>query len=478
MEPFEDEGVFWRPGKEDVQQAGRLKFDAAEGATLDLIGGFGDLQEQFSDQARMIRIHGVAGKRYLTLDRCFNTNTTFEMPGISRQNFYVNRIITGHLFEEGEELTFDRCSVAFDQLPAWVRRSGVSISLQTQTPELSQAPDKITIEFEPLQDEVTQVEDEELRLAFTWHLGGDNVTETYLNQDVHFELKYPTARPLESILDDVKYLQDFLTLATAAPAVPEEITLWREDIAYDTPIGEHRLQPMIYYAGQLAERVRLNAPQSSGKVLFQLSDIGGLSTIGQWVRVAREYRAVLGSLLSIRYSAGLYVENRFNNVISAAESFHRLRFPNYVMQEDEFKTFRRSLIRAVPKEHRNWLGQQLQYSNEPRLRHRLTEMVSYCGEAFAALYPDDSSTWVVVVTESRNRLTHLDKERTIDFQPGDLYFLTESVFVLVMLCMFRECGVGDGALAAISENGTIQFLRGKLAEIVPRLHTQVAKHDG
>lgn len=137
MEPFEDEGVFWRPGKEAVQQAGRLKFDAAEGATLDLIGGFGDLQEQFSDQARMIRIHGVAGKRYLTLDRCFNTNTTFEMPGIARQNFYVNRIITGHLFEEGEELTFDRCSVTFDQLPAWVRRSGVSVSLQTQTPEVS-----------------------------------------------------------------------------------------------------------------------------------------------------------------------------------------------------------------------------------------------------------------------------------------------------------------------------------------------------
>lgn len=56
MEPFEDEGVSW----------------------------FGDLQEQFSDQARMIRIHGVAGKRYLTLDGCFNTNTTFEMPGVAR----------------------------------------------------------------------------------------------------------------------------------------------------------------------------------------------------------------------------------------------------------------------------------------------------------------------------------------------------------------------------------------------------------
>jgi hypothetical protein len=156
MESFEDEGVFWLPGKDDAQLAGRLKFDAVEGATLNLMGGFGNLQEQFGDQARMIRIHGVAGKRYLTLDRCFNINTTFEVPGISRQNYYVNRIITGHLFDDSDELTFDRFSVNFDQLPTWVRRSGVQVSLQTQTPDISASPDKITIEFTPPQDEVAQ----------------------------------------------------------------------------------------------------------------------------------------------------------------------------------------------------------------------------------------------------------------------------------------------------------------------------------
>lgn len=58
MEPFEYEGIFWLPVKDNVQLAGRLKFDAAEGATLNLMGGFGAIQEQFSDQARMIRMHG------------------------------------------------------------------------------------------------------------------------------------------------------------------------------------------------------------------------------------------------------------------------------------------------------------------------------------------------------------------------------------------------------------------------------------
>lgn len=477
MESFEDEGIFWLPGKDDAQLAGRLKFDAVDGATLSLMGGFGDIQEQFSDQARMVRIHGVAGKRYLTLDRCFNTNTTLEMPGIPRQNYYVNRIIAGHLFGDDEELTFDRCSVNFDQLPAWVHRSGVSVRLETQTPELSQAPDKITIEFQPLQDEIAQIVGEELRLSSTWQLGGDNITKTYLNQDVYLELKYPTAQPLERVLDDVKHLQDLLTLVTAAPAVPEDITLWREDITYEVPTGEPRPQAMTYYAGQLAERVRLDAPQASQKVLFQFNDIGGLSTIAKWIMVARDYRTVLGSLLSIRYSAGLYVENRFNNVISAAESLHRLRFPNEVMPEDKFQQIINEILSDVRKSRQRWLKYKLKYTNEPRLWDRLDALVKYGGTAFAALY-DDPEPWITVVTESRNRLTHHDKDRAIDFQSGDLPFLTESVFVLVMLCMFKECEVGDDVLTAIGQNGSIQFLRAKLVEIVPRLHAQVAKING
>ena len=79
-----------------------------------------------------------------------------------------------------------------------------------------------------------------------------------------------------------------------------------------------------------------------------------------------------------------------------------------MMPQDEFKTFRRGLIRAVPKEYRQWLGNQLQYSNEPRLRNRLSEMTEYVGSAFATLC-DDPDSWVTVVTESRNRLTHHDK---------------------------------------------------------------------
>jgi ApeA N-terminal domain 1/Apea-like HEPN len=480
MEPFEHEGVFWRPGEETVQVAGRLTFDPVEGATLSLLGGFGDIRDQFTQQSKIIRIHGVAGKRYLTLGDCFKTNTEIEMPGTTRQKYAVGFIITDHLFDDDEALTFDKCSVAFDRLSAWVRRSGVKVSLRA--PQATQAPDHIDIDFDQIEDEVVKFGDEELRLTSTWALRGDHITETSLYQGTQLEIKYPIARPLADVLSDIKALQDLLTLVTTAPTVATDITLWRDDIVRDVPDivrnlrpGEARPQGLSYYAGQIAERVRLREPQSPDGLLFTYQDIGGLPTIARWIGVARQFDVAVNSLLSVRYAAGLYVQNRFHNVISAAESFHRLRFSNEVIPKEEFIQLLQELIGAVPETHREWLSQQLQYSNEPSLRRRLKELIKHVREAFEPLCVN-SYKWITVVVESRNRLTHHDEERKIDFQSGDLYFLSESVFVLVMLCLFRECDVSDDTLTAVGSTGGIAFLKGKLADIIPRLYAQIATH--
>ncbi|HXC82094.1 MAG TPA: HEPN domain-containing protein [Trebonia sp.] len=460
MEAFDADGVFWLPGKDAGQRTGRLTFDPAEGATLSIKGGFDNIQEQFNDQTRMRRIHGMAGGRYLTLDGCFSTGTNFE-DGIHSQSYYVNRVITGNLFAESDDLAFDKCRVTFDQLAHWISRPA-KVNFETQT-----------IEFEPPQDETAHIGDrEELRLTSQWTVGGDYITKTYLNQTTYLELEYPAARPLDNILGDAKYLQDLLTLATNAATAPLEITLWRADITRENQLPQRRPQEMKYYAGQLAERVRLDAPQSAGRILFEFSDIGGLPTIARWVNIARKYQIVVGSLLSIRYASGLYVENRFNNVISAAETFHRLRFSNQIRPKGEFRKFCRELVAAVPQDHKEWLHTQIRYANEPRLRDRLTGLATYAGDAFAGVYAEPEQ-WARVVTEIRNRLTHHDEKRAIRFETGDLYFLTESVFMLVMLCLFRECEMDDKALSAIAVSGSTRFLRSKLKPVIPRLYAEI-----
>ncbi len=472
MKPFEGEGVFWLPSDDETQIAGKITFDPIKGATLNLFGSFGTPHQQFTAGSPTLRLQGVAGKRYLTLEKCFLEDISHEMPGITRQTFHVNSIITNHLFDEDEALAFDEVSITFDQLPTWIGRTGVTVNYNLRHGE--QTTDEIDIDFRQPVDEIVRLDEFELWLGSSWGLRGDHITETRLTQGTYLTLKYPTSQALKVILDDLKALQDLLTLAVDAPVVLEDVTLRRADITHETGSAAGRLKSLSYYAPQLAERVRLDKPQAPGHVLFEYQSIGGLPTIARWLAVAHTYDIVLGWLLSIRYASGLYVQNRFYNVVSAAESFHRLRFPNEVTSQKEFDQFIQGLIEAVPEEHREWLGMQLQYSNEPRLRRRLRSLARYASPVFTSVC-GKRDRWVTVVVEVRNRMTHHDKDRQITFKDGDLYFLAESVFLLVMLCLLRECGVNGGVLAGVGDSMSVQFLRLKLAEIIPRLYPQVVR---
>jgi hypothetical protein len=471
MKPFEGEGVFRLPSDDANQLAGKVIFDPLKGTTLSLFGAFDSLRQQPAQDSPTLRIHGVAGKRYLTLEKCFLIDTIHEVPGIDRQTFNVGAIITNHLFEDDEDLIFDEVSVTFDQLPWWIGRSGVTVDYRLKHDE--QSVDEADIDFRKPDDEVIQLDEVELRLGSSWGLR-DRVTETRLTQGTYLTLKYPSPQTLKIILDDLKALQDLLTLAVDVPVVAEEIALRSDNITHETGSVAGRPKSLSYYASQLAERVRLDKPQSSGHVLFGYQEIGGLATIARWLLVARTYDIVLGWLLSIRYAAGLYVQNRFHNVVSAAESFHRLWRPGGLMPEEEFQAFIDGLVEAVSEEHREWLAGQLQYSNEPRLRKRLSQLARYAGPVFTSIV-GKRDRWITLVVALRNRLTHHDKDRPINFEDGDLYFLAESVYMLVMLCLFRECGVADDVIADVGDSMSAQFLRQKLAGVVPRLLTQVAR---
>src|SRR5260370_37511042 len=103
-------------------------------------------------------------------------------------------------------------------------------------------------------------------------------------------------------------------------------------------------------------------------MLFSFEQADGLRTIAKWVQFSHDYRIVLGLLLSEQYAPQMYEENAFANVISAAETFHRMRFENEIIPMAEFKSRKRKMSKAVKKalgpKARDWLNQQLTFSNE------------------------------------------------------------------------------------------------------------------
>jgi hypothetical protein len=468
MEPFEHEGAFWLPDQADRAIAGRLTYSPSEGASLTVYGSIVDTNHALSAEA-LSRIHGAAGRKKLTLVDCIHVQTNIQSPGIERQTFRVQRVLTGAHFGRDYELAFDEVAVAFDHLQDWIGKSGFSLEFDTgQSDDLANAT-QLRIKYDVLQDETVNVDTSELSLKFGWSLTNVIGYEQGIKQHAHLIIKYAERRRLNDIMEDVSCLQDLVTLAVDAPAVLTEIDLWRSDIVH-----EHRPDvptAIGLYAAFIAENVRQKDPQPSHLMFFPFEQVGALDAVGRWLAVSRTYRAVLGSLLTVQYASHLYAENRYYNVITASETFHRIRFPNEVMPRPEYRALGRKLVRVISttlgRGFGAWLNAQLQYANEPRLRARLEELAKYSGPVFSWLV-GDVAEWARTVTNARNRLTHHDQNRQLGVDYTRLYYLSDSLYVLVMLCLLRECGLTDQVLEGLKRAPRIVFLKERL-ELEPEV---------
>jgi ApeA N-terminal domain 1 len=471
VDSFEYEGIFWPADQPEQQVAGRLSYKPTEGASLNLIGSFDEPSVALNVTGPIRRINGVAGAKDLTLEGCIPNHTNVQEPGIIRQTYYVPVVLTGAQLSTGESIAFDSVTLQFDQLPFWITRSGFTASVDTATPNDFSTTTKFTIasEVPPRESESTDEIEVELSSFVSW--GGDRVTEMHLSRIPSLTLRYHERRTLDDIITDLNGIQDLITLAMDAPAVPTLIQLRRTDITVQVPPDKKIQMPIDAFWLIFAEHVRQAKP-TGNNMFFSFDQIGGVQAIARWVSVSRQFRLVLGLLLSVRYSQRLYEENRFTNVISAAETFHRMRFPNEVMPAAAFKSYKRKIANvvriALGSAARDWVNKQLQFSNELRLRDRLIEVANYAGQGFAD-FVGDIELWARIITLLRNRLTHHDPNQTINREAGDLNYATESIYIMTMLALLRECRVPDDVIDSFQTSRRVTFIRDKLAEMIPRL---------
>jgi hypothetical protein len=201
--------------------------------------------------------------------------------------------------------------------------------------------------------------------------------------------------------------------------------------------------------------------------LFRLEDLGGIEALVRWLLVSRTYRDAINALLSMRYLPGQYMQNSLANAVNAAETVHRTKFPEPAISDVEFEPVRKKMLEVVPKPMRDVIGQRLLFANEPSLASRLKDLCS-----MAAPYSHDivrSDTWPRIVAGVRNRLTHVTSSGVIKPSGEELYFLAESVYVVLLYCLLREAQASDRAFDRILNAPSTQYLRNRLPEVLERL---------
>jgi hypothetical protein len=448
-------GWFWLPSDSETRWPGTLNFDAESGGELALHPRTEDGGHMLEHDSQKHRVVGSIGDDVVTLEGCFPRSTSFFG---GEQRLSVDMVIKGALFGHDEALTFDAVSFDVDNAIQWIETSAV-------THDIAHGDDggieSITMTLRPIPTQTEVTDFGSVSVFFGWQTKGPVLTEARFKETRAFKLSFEEPAALDVVLRRCRAVQDLVTLAVDAPCLTRSMSLYRDDVRYEH--GRQERLPIELLTKNRSHHKALAKPREAYEMLFKFSQLGGVAGLATWFAVADSYRTALDSLLSLQYGNGLYLENRLQNAVHAAETLHRMKFPNEVRPHAEFKTFKKDLVNHVPKESREWLHAQLQYANEPRLAQRLRDLAEHAGPVGLELV-GDSAQWGKRVADMRNSLVHHPKQQAASVPTRAMYYLAESVYWVLLLCLIREGGYGDAVTSNISQHRQFKWVKDHLTE--------------
>jgi ApeA N-terminal domain 1 len=126
---------------------GTLEF-SQEAISLDLLGRFDEQSSSFFPLPRPRILGDVEGNKLLTLECCGAGGASIG--GLVSTKYIPNTVLVGAHYEPGEQVSFDKVAIHFDELDVWAATSGLSREITTKEDEAGEMALKaIDVHFEP-----------------------------------------------------------------------------------------------------------------------------------------------------------------------------------------------------------------------------------------------------------------------------------------------------------------------------------------
>ena len=419
MEPSTLQGNFWRADKPDHKVAGTLRFGGSDPAELSLIGSLDPSQLMGNQDRDLIRIIGNAENKALTLDGCFPTSNRFYSGSGVHERYYVRTILSGAEFSDSEPLEFVGANLFVQHLREWGGLRTVAIDKSI----FSGKNGAITYTNPPSASVRTDFGELELWGSFTLH---PERFKTSIEQIYGFAIRLTEAQPLTSVMQLGSALQDLLTICANRTVAITGFSLHHSDLAIESASGETKYHPIELHVQHRGNHALSDTREVLGpEMLVSFDGLGGIDGIGRWLDCAAKYKGTLAALLSHRYIPRMYTDNRFGNILTAAEALSRVR---------------------SGKQH-------------IKLRPSLESLADEAGEPFRAIVLDVGS-WAKRVVDTR--VLNVVHRGLHENDSPNLYALSESVYFLVVMCLLREVGVDSDTLCRIQRSQECQWLSRQL----------------
>lgn len=427
IEQFEYIGVWWLPTEPDTTIPGVLRFDPQKGSYLELIGSFTKPIGMGWMQRFEIVLGVTSDGKNITLWGGRESQSKYNSRGFSRMSLFIHMVLIGAHFEKVEDLIFDRVSIRYAHLDEWADISGFSITRDESSNEVSvqhKMPDKLEI-----------FSNDEYKLFIATMVHGPGWTrvqkEAHIIQETYFTIIPMTKHSLNSCLEILYRLRELLSLAIFRPAHVLDI---------QAKVGDLRVK-IIYRQFDIPEKSKI---LHDWDMLFTLNDIREQSQIfiHNWLTKAEVLTPIYSLYFGALYNPRIYLEHEFLSYAQAIESYHRRTTQNFELPPNEHAQRIEAIVNSVPEEHRKWLSQKLNYSNEPNLRTRLKEIFAMNEQIFAIFLDKKAAKhFVAKVVTTRNYLTHYSQENADQAASGDdLAQLNLLMKIVIEVCLLRELG--------------------------------------
>lgn len=456
MEPFEEPGTWWLPGREDESRGGTIRFAYGnDSVVLSLIGSFQapaiDAMKQPSPIYPIILGRTSSG-RPITLEDSSSSRRQMSMLSGETLNEEISstEIFVGAHLPEGSKSLCRHLSMNFEHLSNWALPTTAFVKF---------------VPAEPTDGGFVQPYEFNLRSPIIFSAFGASIAVSYgfehsegidsfsAKRPVRIIATFPEPIPFDKTYDEVvKPLQYFLTIACSAPTQLLNLELTVDE--YDRELSEETTIPTWIETGHRGWRAPSDVSKPYFEMLLPLRKFSDRveETFEKWSEIMERGANALDLLASLSLGPPLYLETRFLLAVQAIEAYARRRFADTSMDPETFESRKQMILKGLPDDDEllKWVKGLLYYSNEPTLAQRLERVIDYCSPPAPGLLRSD---FVRLTVRTRNWLTHYSEDKRAKAATDeDLYRLTEEVIVLMECLLLRDLGFDGVATGKLLES--------------------------
>ena len=453
-EEIKKSGTFWLPsfpesvpGVLSISNERRVELEV----TKSLVNDPASLVSPFINLDSFFQVIGhIQEYGFVILDGCqiSTSGFNFNLSQIqTSQTIWADRVFTGFPQPQNKIPLFNTFKFSIEGIDEWLWIHGINENYNHEERAITiscKQPESILFNLT-----------NGMQLEITFDIGNTSSQSPWergVSQKAYFKLVSGDAQELRQFLSIAHKIVDLLCFTInetvsleSMSATSNGITqIIGEDITRPAKINIY--DPSVYYYSKDQPKIDRN------QMLFGFSDIqdGAERMINKWIESYEQYEHTFNLYFLAQLRPQPSLEVRFLSLIQGLEAYHRKSCDDKYMEDDEFKTIRRRVIKEFPKKDRNWFGARLNYANELTLRDRIRRMV----DAFNNFFSEEEKTLLInLIVDTRNYLTHYDSVLESDAAKGeDLYILCLKMELLFELHFLYLMGFSAEQIQSIADN--------------------------